>query len=104
MYPRVVGCVLACLVWLAIGPKTARAQTDTTAVKDSTRATQVQTITVTAERPRAAAPPVTTLEVSATTLRRTFAADAYDLLRRTSGIEVHEQGQGRTSTRSRRWR
>jgi outer membrane receptor protein involved in Fe transport len=55
---------------------------------------QLQTITVTAERPRAAAPPVTTIEVPATELRRTFAADPYDLLRRTSGIEVHEQGQG----------
>ena len=65
-----------------------------TARTDSARATRLQTITVTAERPRAAAPPVTTIEVPPAELRRTFAADAYDLLRRTSGIEVHEQGQG----------
>ncbi|HET6836628.1 MAG TPA: TonB-dependent receptor, partial [Gemmatimonadales bacterium] len=54
----------------------------------------LQAITVTAERPRSVAPPVTTLEVPAAELRRTFAANPYDLLRRTSGIEVHEQGQG----------
>ena len=56
--------------------------------------TRLETITVTAERPRAAAPPVTTLVVPAAELRRTFANNPYDLLRRTSGIEVHEQGQG----------
>jgi outer membrane receptor protein involved in Fe transport len=61
---------------------------------DTSHVKQLQTITVTAERPRAVAPPVTTLEVPATQLRRTFSTDAYDLLRRTSGIEVHEQGQG----------
>src|SRR6185436_9778788 len=54
----------------------------------------LQTITVTAERPRAAVPPVTTLVVPAAELRRTFANNPYDLLRRTAGIEVHEQGQG----------
>lgn len=64
------------------------------ASRDTTPVKQLQTITVTAERPRAVEPPVTTIEVPATELRRTFAADAYDLLRRTSGIEVHEQGQG----------
>ena len=61
---------------------------------DTTQVKQLEAITVTAERPRAVAPPVTTIEVSAAELRRTFANDAYDLLRRTSGIEVHEQGQG----------
>src|SRR5215210_5659046 len=66
---------------------------DTTAV-DTTQVKQLQTITVTTERPRSVAPPVTTIEVPATELRRTLANDPYDLLRRTSGIEVHEQGQG----------
>jgi outer membrane cobalamin receptor len=67
---------------------------------DSSRASagkplrQLETITVTAERPKSAAPPVTTIEVPPAELRRTFASDPYDLLRRTSGIEVHEQGQG----------
>jgi outer membrane receptor protein involved in Fe transport len=37
---------------------------------------------------------VTTIEVSPAELRRTFGTDAYDLLRRTAGLEVHEQGQG----------
>jgi len=62
--------------------------------RDSTGVTQLQTIMVTAERPRAAAPPVTTIEIPAAELRRTLSSDPYDLLRRTSGIEVHEQGQG----------
>ena len=61
---------------------------------DTSQVKQLEAITVTAERPRAVAPPVTTIEVSAAELRRTLANDAYDLLRRTSGIEVHEQGQG----------
>jgi hypothetical protein len=84
------------LAGLALVAPAAGAQTaDTTkARRDTSRVTQLQAITVTAERPRATAPPVTTIEVPATELRRTFAADAYDLLRRTSGIEVHEQGQG----------
>jgi TonB dependent receptor/TonB-dependent Receptor Plug Domain len=72
----------------------AQAQDSLTAPQDSTRATRLKTITVTAERPRASAPPVTTIEVAPSELRQTFAADAYDLVRRTSGIEVHEQGQG----------
>jgi outer membrane receptor protein involved in Fe transport len=67
---------------------------DSTGRTDSVRVTRLETINVTAERPRASPPPVTTIEVPPSELRRTFAADAYDLLRRTSGIEVHEQGQG----------
>ncbi|HZA97988.1 MAG TPA: TonB-dependent receptor [Gemmatimonadales bacterium] len=61
---------------------------------DSAAVRQLEAITVTAERPRSVAPPVTTLEVPAAELRRAIAANPYDLLRRTSGIEVHEQGQG----------
>jgi outer membrane receptor protein involved in Fe transport len=84
------------LAALALMAGTAEAQSVDTAVTrpDSVRVTQLETINVTAERPRAAAPPVTTIEVAPQELRRTFSADAYDLLRRTSGIEVHEQGQG----------
>jgi outer membrane receptor protein involved in Fe transport len=67
---------------------------DTTDRRDSARVTRLETISVTAERPRAVAPPVTTIEVPAAELRRTLATDAYDLIRRTSGIEVHQQGQG----------
>ena len=86
---------LRVLAAFAVTATSAQAQSaDTTARTDSTRVTQLETINVTAERPRASAPPVTTIEVPAAELRRTFAADAYDLLRRTSGIEVHQQGQG----------
>src|SRR3954469_3698974 len=74
--------------------RSASAQSRDTTGADTTQVKQLQTITVTSERPRAAAPPVTTLVVPAAELRRTFANNPYDLLRRTSGIEVHEQGQG----------
>jgi outer membrane receptor protein involved in Fe transport len=87
------GRVLAVLAFVA-GSAQAQASDTTTAHPDTGHVAQLQTITVTAERPRAAAPPVTTLTVPPAVLRRTFASDAYDLLRRTSGIEVHEQGQG----------
>jgi outer membrane cobalamin receptor len=72
----------------------AEAQDSIAPPRDTARATRLTTITVTAERPRASAPPVTTIEVAPSELRQTFASDAYDLVRRTSGIEVHEQGQG----------
>src|SRR5689334_19806139 len=86
------GSVLAGLALLA---GTAQAQApDDTAATDSTRVTRLETINVTADRPRASPPPVTTIEVPPSELRRVFATNAYDLLRRTSGIEVHEQGQG----------
>jgi outer membrane receptor protein involved in Fe transport len=100
MYSGIVGMptrsfgvwLIGALVFLA---SPARAQTDSSqAGLDTTNVRQLQAITVTAERPRAAAPPVTTIDVPAAELRRTLAADPYDLLRRTSGIEVHEQGQG----------
>ncbi len=85
---------VAALALLAGTAEAQSADTSATVRTDSARVTQLETINVTAERPRASAPPVTTLEVSPEALRRTFAADAYDLLRRTTGIEVHEQGQG----------
>jgi len=77
-----------------LSPAETQAQDSLPAPRDSAQATRLRTITVTAERPRASAPPVTTIEVAPSELRQTFAADAYDLVRRTSGIEVHEQGQG----------
>jgi outer membrane receptor protein involved in Fe transport len=83
------------LAVLAVAATSAQAQSsDSTTGSDSSRVTQLQTINVTAERPRATAPPVTTIEVASAELRRTLATGPYDLLRRTSGIEVHEQGQG----------
>jgi outer membrane receptor protein involved in Fe transport len=83
----------ACLATgVALGALPVHAQTK--GGPDTTKVRQLQAITVTAERPKSVAPPVTTIEVPAAELRRTFASDPYDLLRRTSGIEVHEQGQG----------
>jgi hypothetical protein len=87
-----------CCLVLALVPMAATVAAQTTdptpSGQDTSRVTQLRSITVTAERPRAAAPPVTTIEIPAAELRRTYASDAYDLLRRTSGIEVHAQGQG----------
>ena len=82
------------ILFFSVIARSASAQSRDTTGADTTRVKQLKTITVTAERPRAAAPPVTTLVVPAAELRRTFANNPYDLLRRTSGIEVHEQGQG----------
>jgi TonB-dependent receptor-like protein len=91
-------CRVLCLTagpFLLVGVAAAQTTPDsTTSRRDTTHVTQLKAITVTAERPLAAAPPVTTIEIPAAELRRTFSSDAYDLLRRTSGIEVHEQGQG----------
>ena len=88
--------IAAAVAVLIVESPEARAQVQDTAqtTVDSVEVRQLEAITVTAERPRAVAPPVTTIEVPAAELRRTFAANPYDLLRRTSGIEVHEQGQG----------
>jgi hypothetical protein len=94
MHPSRATAACTGVVALALAAGTAGAQADSTARRDSTRVTQLETITVTAERPRAVAPPVTTIDVPAAELRQTLANDAYDLLRRTSGIEVHQQGQG----------
>jgi len=94
---RVLGTAVALLIPLAFSPlwAAASAQTpDSAAAPVVKQVRKLEAITVTAERPKAAAPPVTTIEVSPAQLRRTFATDAYDLLRRTSGVEVHEQGQG----------
>ena len=97
MLRRVLGIAVAFLVPLAFSPlwATASAQTpDSAGAPVAKQVRKLEAITVTAERPKAAAPPVTTIEVSPVELRRTFGTDAYDLLRRATGIEVHEQGQG----------
>ncbi|MEO8090913.1 MAG: TonB-dependent receptor, partial [Gemmatimonadales bacterium] len=97
MVRRVLCTALGLLIPLAFWPlgSGASAQTpDSSTAPVVKQVRELEAITVTAERPKAAAPPVTTIEVSPAKLRRTFATDAYDLLRRTSGVEVHEQGQG----------
>lgn len=56
--------------------------------------TTLQSVNVTAERARAAPPPVARIDVDTAVLLSTPAANAYDLVRRATGLEMHEQGQG----------
>jgi outer membrane receptor for Fe3+-dicitrate len=61
---------------------------------DTAHAHKLPGLTVESARARAVAPPVATREVDSLTLKRTQAGDSWDLIRRTAGIEVHQQGQG----------
>jgi outer membrane cobalamin receptor len=62
---------------------------------DSTKVTELAPIEVTAARAaQSPPPPVETVQVSAEQIQRTPATDPYDMVRRASGIEVHQQGQG----------
>jgi outer membrane receptor for Fe3+-dicitrate len=56
--------------------------------------TELAPIEVTTSRPVAPPPAVETIQVSAAQIERAPATDPYDLVRRASGIEVHQQGQG----------
>src|SRR5512134_2453332 len=65
------------------------------AAQDSVRVTELAPIEVTTPRIEAEVPPpVATVEVTGDQLQRTPSTDPYDLVRRTAGIEVHQQGQG----------
>lgn len=59
-----------------------------------TSAVELETITVTAPGPRATPPVELSVDVPAKVVARQQSANAYDLIRRAAGIEVHEQGQG----------
>jgi outer membrane receptor for Fe3+-dicitrate len=61
---------------------------------DTSHVHKLPGLTVEGARARAVAPPVATREVDSLTLKRTQANDSWDLIRRTAGIEVHQQGQG----------
>ena len=61
---------------------------------DTPPARQLPSLTVEAVRQRSVAPPVATRMVDSTVLRKAQAANSWDLVRRTAGVEVHEQGQG----------
>jgi len=79
---------------LLLAPAALRAQ-GTPSGNDSTKVTELAPIEVTASRAAQAPPPaVVTVQVSAEQIQRTPATDPYDLVRRASGIEVHQQGQG----------
>ena len=62
---------------------------------DSSKVTELAPIEVTASHAaQSPPPPVETVQVSAEEIQSTPATDPYDLVRRASGIEVHQQGQG----------
>ncbi len=61
---------------------------------DTTKVHTLDSLVVSAAPVREAAPPVSTITVDPATLRRTQATDPWDMVRRATGIEVHEQGQG----------
>ena len=54
----------------------------------------LETLEVTAERIRAVPPPELVVNVPGPVVQRQQSANAYDLVRRAAGLEVHEQGQG----------
>lgn len=62
--------------------------------RDTTRVQLLDSIVVTGEPVQAAPPPVTTLTAAAPVLRATQGTSPWDMVRRATGIEVHEQGQG----------
>ena len=88
----------AVAVLLVVVPATARAQdTSRTATRrDSTRADSVarlKAVTIVAT-PAERTQPANATHIDATTVRLTPANNAYELLRQTAGVEVHQQGQG----------
>jgi hypothetical protein len=54
----------------------------------------LQTLEVTATRPVVPPPTELTIDVTGAVVQRQQSANAYDLVRRAAGIEVHDQGQG----------
>ena len=61
---------------------------------DTAKVHTLDSLVVSGAPVRAAAPPVSTITVDPAMLRRTQATDPWDLVRRATGVEVHEQGQG----------
>lgn len=91
---RLVACAVTLMVGapcVVSGQDTTRASRHDAAHADSVARLKVLTIVAT---PAERAQPVTATHVDAATIRLTPANNAYDLLRQTAGMEVHEQGQG----------
>lgn len=81
---------------LLAGPSSLLAQADTLHQHGDSlnrRPIQIQEVTVTATQARREEP-MSAVSVSPAVIARTPAINAYDLLRQTTGIEVHDQGQG----------
>lgn len=84
----------AAVLALLLTPAALPAQ-GTPTTSDSAKVTELAPIEVTATRAaQSPPPPVETVQVGAERIQRTPATDPYDLVRRASGIEVHQQGQG----------
>jgi outer membrane receptor protein involved in Fe transport len=87
---------LAIILFL-VAANVARAQDTTSAGRrDSTRvdsATRLRAVTIVAT-PAERSEPLNATHIDASTIRITPATNAYDLLRQTSGVEIHQQGQG----------
>lgn len=66
---------------------------DSTVARD-TSAFVLEPLVVGVARERAAPPPVIAVTVDPNEVRRSQAADPYRMLRQTTGVEVHDQGQG----------
>lgn len=81
------------LVWLVVVIGAAGSRVEAQVV-DTAQVRSLPALTVEGVRQRTIAPPVATRAVDSLALRKTLAEDAWDLVRRTTGIEIHEQGQG----------
>jgi hypothetical protein len=62
--------------------------------RDSTRRATLAPVRVTERRERSVPPPVITIRLDTAAVHSAPSTTAYDLVRRVSGLEVHEQGQG----------
>ncbi len=62
--------------------------------RDSTRQATLVPVRVTERRERSVPPPVITIRLDTAAVHSAPSTTAYDLVRRVSGLEVHEQGQG----------
>lgn len=89
-------CLLLAPVASALGQRTpvrdSSARADSSPLRPGQRL--LPAVSVVRERPRAAPPPVPFIDVTPAALQRAQGSSAYDVVRRTAGLEVHEQGQG----------
>ncbi len=92
---RVVAIMVIGSPSFLIAQQTASPQRDST-TRDSTvaRPAALAPVVVTGQRARSVPPPVATIVLDTAQLTTARAGTAYDLVRRVSGVEVHEQGQG----------
>ena len=79
---------LSCLLLVTV-EQTKAADPDTL----TTRVVQLPEVTITSS-PVERQVPVSSIAVSPVDIQQTIATDSWDLLRQTTGLEVHEQGQG----------